>query len=74
MRDDCGKCIECLDMRKFGGPGRKKKACRYKKCIGKLSTSEYTYDGKKKLSSEEILQVKASLFIHLHHFSFINRG
>ena len=62
--------MECLDKRKFGVPGRKKKACRYKKCTGTPpgdivqathTTDEYTYDGRKKLSSEEVLQVKTSL-------------
>ena len=25
---DCGNCISCADMRKFGGPGLRKQACR----------------------------------------------
>ena len=29
---NCGKCPECVDMRCFGGPGLKKKACRSRKC------------------------------------------
>ena len=34
---DCGKCIYCKDMRRFGGPGRKKKGCMLKKCTGNVS-------------------------------------
>ena len=31
--EDCGSCVFCLDKRKFGGSGIKKKACIGKKCI-----------------------------------------
>ena len=31
---DCGVCSSCKDMKKFGGPGRKKKACIKRKCLG----------------------------------------
>lgn len=34
LRVDCGKCIYCLDKKKFGGPGRRKKACKHKNCNG----------------------------------------
>ena len=30
---DCGSCINCKDMKKFGGPGRKKKCCTQRKCV-----------------------------------------
>ena len=29
---DCSQCSYCKDMRKFGGPGRKKKGCIQRKC------------------------------------------
>ena len=29
---DCGKCANCLDKRKFGGPGTKKQACKARRC------------------------------------------
>ena len=32
MRDDCGKCEICKDKPRFGGLGRLKKACIYRKC------------------------------------------
>ena len=41
---DCGKCVNCLDKKKFGGPGRKKKACVHKTCSGSVSnTSEVSH-------------------------------
>ena len=32
-KPNCGTCKMCLDMPKFGGPGRKKKRCLQRKCI-----------------------------------------
>ena len=29
---DCGVCLNCRDMKKFGGPGRKKKKCIMRGC------------------------------------------
>lgn len=26
VQSDCGQCPQCLDMKKFGGPGKKKQA------------------------------------------------
>ena len=31
-RDDCRLCVFCKDMKKFGGPAKKKKACKYRVC------------------------------------------
>ena len=41
---DCGKCPHCRDMIKFGGPGRKKQACVFRRCTnrGNIVTSTYT--------------------------------
>lgn len=36
---DCGVCVFCKDMKKFGGPGRKKKGCIKKKCVGTIKVS-----------------------------------
>ena len=36
-RQDCGKC-SCIDMVKFGGPGKKKKTCILRKCINNTTT------------------------------------
>ncbi|XP_054647718.1 lysine-specific demethylase 2A [Dunckerocampus dactyliophorus] len=32
-RKECGNCQYCLDMRKFGGPGRMKKSCIMRQCL-----------------------------------------
>lgn len=32
LRPDCGKCVACKDMRKFGGKGTKAKACESRAC------------------------------------------
>ncbi|XP_011608910.1 lysine-specific demethylase 2A [Takifugu rubripes] len=32
-RKECGNCIYCHDMRKFGGPGRMKKGCIMRQCL-----------------------------------------
>ena len=30
---DCGVCITCKDMKKYGGPGKKKKECVKRVCL-----------------------------------------
>uniref|UniRef100_A0A9J8CCC1 [histone H3]-lysine(4) N-methyltransferase n=1 Tax=Cyprinus carpio carpio TaxID=630221 RepID=A0A9J8CCC1_CYPCA len=30
--EDCGRCINCLDKPKFGGPNTKRQCCVYKRC------------------------------------------
>ena len=32
VKPDCGKCGNCKDKKKFGGPGKRKKACMEKVC------------------------------------------
>ena len=32
VKPDCGKCGNCIDKKKFGGPGKRKKGCMEKKC------------------------------------------
>ncbi len=29
---DCGECSNCMDKRKFGGPGTRKQACKARRC------------------------------------------
>ena len=33
MRANCGDCVFCLDMTKFGGPGKMKQACEKRACL-----------------------------------------
>ena len=40
LADDCGKCINCLDRPKFGGPFIRKQRCLYKKCLMKMKTPQ----------------------------------
>ena len=35
VKEDCGKCDYCLDMRKFGGPNKKRQKCRLRQCLNK---------------------------------------
>ena len=34
--EDCGQCNNCLDKKKFGGPGKKKNGCVKRKYTGLL--------------------------------------
>jgi len=38
-RNDCGDCTHCKDMKKYGGPGKRKKSCIHHWCI-KLSCTK----------------------------------
>ena len=40
--NDCGACMYCLDKKKYGGPGRKKKCCERRQCT-KINMSESAY-------------------------------
>ncbi|CAK6980454.1 DNA ligase 1-like isoform X2 [Scomber scombrus] len=39
LREDCGKCMHCLDKRKFGGQDKKKKRCMLRVCLVVETTS-----------------------------------
>merc|ERR1712142_1126496 len=32
VTENCGVCVNCKDMKKFGGKGTKKQACIHRKC------------------------------------------
>lgn len=36
QRSDCGECSFCLDMVKFGGPGRAKQTCMMRQCLSPM--------------------------------------
>ncbi|XP_053203810.1 myb-like protein A [Panonychus citri] len=40
LADDCGKCINCLDRPKFGGPFVRKQRCVNKKCLEKIQPDQ----------------------------------
>ncbi len=33
VANECGKCVFCLDMTRFGGIGKKKKCCINRQCM-----------------------------------------
>ena len=39
--EGCGKCGSCLDIKKFGGPGRKKQKCNGRKCVNAHSLGNF---------------------------------
>ncbi len=40
---DCGTCVHCLDMKKYGGPGIKKQACKQRLwCLNEKDEDEET--------------------------------
>eukprot|EP00965_Chrysotila_dentata_P231153 6198184-Pleurochrysis_carterae.AAC.2 len=42
--EDCGVCVNCLDKRKFGGPGLKKRGCLARKAISQRRNSDVSGD------------------------------
>jgi len=40
LRDDCGTCNHCRDMKKFGGPGNLRQACRLRQCMNMTSSGD----------------------------------
>ena len=35
---DCGVCPNCKNMKRYGGPGKKKKGCIKRACLGTKNT------------------------------------
>ena len=33
LSKECGQCAACRDKSKFGGPGKMKQCCVYRKCV-----------------------------------------
>ena len=33
QKEDCGRCDHCRDMKKFGGPFKKRQKCRQRQCL-----------------------------------------
>ena len=38
IKPNCGQCRMCLDMPKFGGPGKRKKKCQQRVCVTKKNS------------------------------------
>ena len=43
LREDCEKCLYCLNKRKFGGPQRKKQRCQLRVCLVVVSFCDCLY-------------------------------
>ena len=39
LRENCGKCVSCRDMPKFGGRGVAKQKCVYRKCVNPVMSN-----------------------------------
>ncbi len=74
LREDCGECTSCLDMVKFGGPGKKRQRCLERWCmeddsqpatVGKLKepTKPISPEPKKEEASweDEFAKIQAEL-------------
>lgn len=63
LRDDCGKCIFCLDKQKFGGPGKKKQRCLLRTCSNFEHKKGCNPAYLKKASGEAASQQKLSHYV-----------
>ena len=68
-RLDCGACIFCKDKTKFGGPGKKKKCCTYKKC---KMLNRAPVLGKSHAPAQPTCSISVGLFL-LHNSRKIHR-
>lgn len=60
QRKDCGECITCKDMKKFGGAGRLKKACKQRICSNTVPSSpDYATNTPPPNISETIIRLKS---------------
>mmetsp|Transcript_15854 Transcript_15854/g.28049 ORF Transcript_15854/g.28049 Transcript_15854/m.28049 type:complete len:288 (-) Transcript_15854:92-955(-) len=55
LREDCGKCVRCLDKLKFGGNNKGKQVCLHKQCPFKRYAlpATVTPEAKKKMSQSK---------------------
>jgi hypothetical protein len=45
LRNDCGTCRHCKDMKKFGGPGNLRQACMLRQCMSMSYGNEMSFGG-----------------------------
>ena len=60
-RNDCGDCNYCKDMKKFSGPGKKKKQCIIRQCLNVKSSYMTT--------SKQVHAYVAMLLYHLNFYA-----
>ena len=61
LTEECGKCINCIDMCKFGGLGKRRKRCVLRKCRN-INFGRYTFPVFARL--DQSAQVDPA--VHLH--------
>lgn len=79
LSKDCGCCKFCLDMPRFGGPGKKKKRCIQRKCTGSsggvLSDITNSSQVKRPTLSESKVQLILQCYIAITvPFAFTEQG
>ncbi|XP_067931367.1 uncharacterized protein [Watersipora subatra] len=51
---DCRTCVFCLDMKKYGGRGRMKQKCKYKKCTSMFKSSAESNPSNSLIKSNQV--------------------
>lgn len=69
LADDCGECRFCIDMAKFGGPGRKKKRCIHRQCLQKNQLEKAS-----SVHSQETITDLNTIAGELHDCLFVTLG
>ena len=69
LADDCGECRFCIDMVKFGGPGRKKKRCIHRQCLQKNQLEKAS-----SVHSQETITDLNTIAGELHDSLFVTHG
>ena len=75
VKPDCGKCGNCKDKKKFGGPGKRKKGCMEKSApwgaIKKRSLMQRLYFCQSMGGRYIVLQVMETVCSVVYHFYFL---
>jgi len=65
VRQDCGKCQNCLDKPRFGGFGSRKRACSKRKCMYITSKNDNPDSGLQVLPSQTARVTKTTVAPHV---------
>ena len=60
IKEDCGECVECKDMIKFGGTGKRKRPCLKRPCLKKKKKMDTGEAEKNKPEEDLNLQLSQS--------------
>ncbi|RXG72610.1 hypothetical protein Avbf_06314 [Armadillidium vulgare] len=53
---NCRECVHCLDMKKYGGPGTKKKPCLKRKCFNPLRSAKSLSNMREENTTNEVAE------------------